>query len=211
MLLKASNNIPFELFHRCMYMRFVLSMMLSLTLTFGYAQVDPTNPGQLNDREIGEIDTSTTKSNSILKVFEGNPGKAAFRGLLIPAGGQIYNRRWWKVPLALGVEGATIYNLVYSYQRFSFWDDEYRIVALEGGEPSTIITDGDLILRRRNSWRSKREMAWVYFAVGHVFTAFEAYIDRHLLEFDVSDDLTFDVIPSELGPVPSFTFAISLN
>ncbi len=169
------------------------------------------------DTNVTSVDTIVERRNGILDVFEGNPGTAAIRGLLIPAGGQIYNKRWWKVPLALGVEASTIYYLIYSYGRFEYWDENYILV--KDSPPGTVITDPELIrgltpelvLKKRNSWRSQKEMAWVYFAIGHIFTAFEAYIDRHLIEFDVSDDLTFTPIQVGLGIYPAVNYTIPLH
>lgn len=166
----------------------------------------------INPDTTTKSDTSSqTIHNGLLEVFEGNPGKAAIRGLLYPAGGQIYNKKWWKVPIALGIEAGTISYLVYTYNRYSFWNDEYISVAINKNTPKTSLTTSALILKQRNKARGNREMAWVYFAAGHIFTAFEAYIDRHLIEFDVSDDLSFRLIKSQLGPVPSLTYTIPLN
>src|SRR5688500_14154300 len=60
------------------------------------------------------IDTSADgKKKSKVRVY--NPGKAAMRSAIIPGWGQIYNRKYWKVPIiyaALGITaGVFFYNL----------------------------------------------------------------------------------------------------
>jgi len=194
-------------------MRWLSIILLFLAqLAFGQTQ-DPTAPGALSPDSINtaDIDTVLERRNGMLDVFEGNPGKALFRGLMIPAGGQIYNKRWWKVPLAIGIEAGTVGWLIYSYDLYGKWNDEYQNVVLSNNPPTLGQPNHDLILRNRNNLRSAREMAWVFFAVGHLFTAFEAYIDRHLLEFDVSDDLTFKSEMSNFGPIASVGYAIPLT
>lgn len=156
-------------------------------------------------------DSTVKRNNGLLTVFEGKPGTALWRGLIIPSGGQIYNRQWWKVPLALGAEGAAIYWLAYTYDRFSAWDQEYINVAINGDPPSTTLNNEQLILKKRNYWRTQRELGWVIWGVTHIFIAFEAYIDRHLIDFDISDDLTFIPEMTVLGPVTSLSYSIPLN
>ena len=196
---------------RLLVMRLLAFILLFAPIFLVGQTIDPTNPGARPiDTSFAAVDTAIERRNGILDVFEGNPGTAALRGLMIPAGGQIYNKRWWKVPLALGVEGATIGYLVYSYNLYNKWDAEYRHV-IAGGIPTLGQTNTELILKNRNQLRSDRELAWVIFAVGHIFTAFEAYIDRHLMEFDVSDDLTFTPTVSPFGISPSLTYSIPLH
>jgi len=192
-------------------MRSFLVILMCCVAGLAGAQTEEANPASVtSDSATAVTDTIVERRNGILDVFEGNPGKAAVRGLLIPAGGQIYNRRWWKVPLALAVDAATISYLVYAYQQFGIRDTQYDAWISDEILPDGFST-GSLLLKSRNSWRQQKELGWVFFAVGHIFTAFEAYIDRHLLEFDVSDDLTFMPTQTLLGPVPAITYTIPLS
>jgi len=198
---------------RCMTMKaWIIVILLAAVMQVATAQFTDAPPAAGADTAAAQVDTTVERRNGILDVFEGNPGRAAIHGLLIPAGGQIYNRRWWKVPLALGVEAGTISWLAFAYERYDHFDAMYiraidsDIMVEPDDEP-----DAGIILQNRNNWRSRREMGWVFFAAGHIFTAFEAYIDRHLLEFDVSDDLTFMPVQSLIGPVPAVTYSIPLT
>jgi hypothetical protein len=55
------------------------------------------------DTSFNEADTIINKGG-FFSIFKGKPGKAALYSLIIPGGGQIYNKKWWKVPLALGID-----------------------------------------------------------------------------------------------------------
>ena len=46
-------------------------------------------------------DSSKIVDNTFFDIFNGKPGKAAFYGLVAPGGGQIYNKKWWKLPFLL--------------------------------------------------------------------------------------------------------------
>jgi len=193
-----------------------IGIILLFTAQMAFGQTEGPSASEnsaLDSAAIADLDTIVERRNGMIDLFEGNPGKALFRGLMIPAGGQIYNKRWWKVPLALGIEAGTVGYLIYTYDLYDTWNKEYISVVIDKNDPNPELNqpNPDRIIRNRNSLRSDREMAWIFFAVGHLFTAFEAYIDRHLLEFDVSDDLTFKSELSNFGPMACLGYAIPLS
>lgn len=156
-------------------------------------------------------DSSTIVSNTFFDIFTGNPGKAAFYGLIIPGGGQAYNRKWWKLPIALGVEGGLIYLIVTNTQEYNGYQDAY-LRNLKGEVfPYRGTSDVSILRSRRDSARKSREYAWVGFIIGHIVVLLEAFIDRHLTEFDVSDDLTFKPIITDFGQYNGLTYTIPLN
>src|SRR5215510_7065651 len=62
------------------------------------------------------------KVDSLIKA-QHSPRKAAVRSAIIPGWGQIYNRKYWKVPIvwgALGVTGYIFFNNLYTYQDLKF-------------------------------------------------------------------------------------------
>lgn len=156
-------------------------------------------------------DSSKIVSNTFFDIFTGNPGKAAFYGLIIPGGGQIYNKKWWKLPLVYAIEGGLFYLVVSNTSLYNGYQDAY-IRNLKGENFVYQGTSDVSILRgRRNTYRQLREYSWVGFIAGHIIVLFEAFIDRHLMEFDISDDLTFTPIPSDLGLLNGITYTIPLN
>lgn len=141
-------------------------------------------------------DTSTqkvAKRNTFSTIFSGKPGRAALYSLLIPSGGQIYNKKWWKVPLALGVDGYFVYNLSNKYSEFRKYDA--IVTDYNNGISNPEVSESSARNFRAQA-RTNREYAWVYLIVGHLVTVFDAYVDRHLLDFDISPDLTFGSSPA---------------
>jgi len=70
-----------------------------------------------------ELLKESIKEDSIVgffSLFKGEPGRAALYSLVIPGGGQFYNRRWWKVPLAIGAD-VTAVSIALS------WSEQYCI------------------------------------------------------------------------------------
>ena len=144
------------------------------------------------------VDTSSTEAaskNTFLDLFQGKPGKAALYGLLIPSGGQIYNRKWWKVPIALAIDGFTIYNMVQAKRDLDFYQDQYITLLNENGSSSEI----NRARLYRNRAQRNYDYGRVYFVLGHILTVVDAYIDRHLMDFDISDDLSFQPVRIDQG------------
>ena len=128
----------------------------------------------------------------------------------IPGGGQVYNRRWWKVPLVygglLGAIAAADFNQT-RYTRFvnalearclgegnvaesPFSECQPRFIDFDERIPNSALVQG------RNAADRNRQTAYIGIFVVYLLQAVEAYTDAHLQEFDISDDLSF-----RLGPV----------
>ena len=182
--------------------------------SLGQAQDIPIIPeNRDSDVQVQEetSDSTTIVDNTFFDLFEGNPGRAAFYGLIIPGGGQIYNKKWWKLPLVYGLEGFLIYRIVSTTSLYNGYQDAY-LINLSG----TVFeyrgtSDVSILKRNRDSLRKDREYSWVFFIGGHLITIFEAFIDRHLIEFDVSDDLTFTPVVTDIGIFNGITYTIPLN
>jgi hypothetical protein len=166
----------------------IISILTVFISTLAYGQI---NNGALDafGRPI-LIDTTTNENDTIINkngffsLFKGKPGRAAFYSLVIPSGGQIYNKRWWKVPLALGIDGGLTYVLINNRKLYGEAQDLYEIA----------LNDKDPLASRykdqRDYYRKWSEYAWVWLIGGHLLTVIDAYVDRHLMDFDVSPDLT---------------------
>ncbi len=130
--------------------------------------------------------------------------KNALLWAAIPGGGQVYNKRWWKVPLVygglLGVIAAADFNQT-NYTRFTRALENRCVsqpddcVPVEDEFPTDRISDSALLSARVNADKNRQTSYIGIFAV-YLLQAVEAYTDAHLQEFDISDDLSF-----KLGPV----------
>ena len=151
------------------------------------AQQPPVTESNPSELEQDSSSYDAPKRNTFSVIFSGKPGRAALYSFVFPSGGQIYNKRWLKVPLALGVDGYFLYNLLNKQKEYNKYNDIVNIYNAGGTYPD--ITEQSA-LNFRAAARTNREYAWVYLIVGHLVTVFDAYVDRHLMDFDISPDLT---------------------
>jgi len=185
---------------------YIIIILLSATLLS--AQIDRVYQPELETSSadtLTELDSLINK-NGFFSLFKGKPGKAALYSMILPGGGQLYNKKWLKVPVAWAIDGFTIYNIIESTRQYNIAQNEYVRILKEGGNTPRAKAVRDI-------YRTRREYSWVYFGIGKLITIIDAYVDRHFMGFDVSDDLS--MLPfTELNGINSvngLSFMINLN
>jgi Family of unknown function (DUF5683) len=147
-----------------------------------------------------------------------NPRKAALLGLVIPGGGQAYNQKWWKIPIvyaALGGVGYVQYNNV---TQFRYYRDNY-IFRVDGdsltiSDPRLIRLDDRTLKANRDIARQNLEYSSVILGLTVLLSVTDAFVDAHMRNFDVSDDLSLQFRPKIQDAVPggpAFGIGIALQ
>ena len=130
-----------------------------------------------------------------------NPRTATLLAL-IPGAGQIYNRRYWKLPIVWGGVGALGYFMVKTKVEFECHKRTYleHIDDLESTNymcsiSDTSLSDANLKIVRDNA-RSDSEVLIMSFTLFYGLTIIDAFVDAHLIGFDIDDDLSLQIKPS---------------
>jgi len=119
------------------------------------------------------------------------PKKATYLAL-VPGLGQIYNKKYWKLPIVYGGFAALIYSV-------SFYQNEYDIVRQavldkKAGRPISDPTlqplDDANLVSLRDFYRDSRDLSWIGIGGLYALQIIDAAVDAHLQEFDVSENLT---------------------
>jgi hypothetical protein len=120
------------------------------------------------------------------------PSKAGLLSALLPGAGQIYNGRWWKVPLAVGAVGGTLYGEFFYQNRYKIFVQarENRINGIPDDNPLTRSRQGSNIDANINLFRTQRDIFIAYVALAHAAQILDAVVDAHLRDFDIGDDLS---------------------
>lgn len=165
-------------------------------------------------KKITKVDTSTATAFS--------PRRAAIRSAIIPGWGQVYNKKYWKVPLvyaALGITGATFrYNLK-TYKDISF---AYRtLVARDTPNYNNVATylsefvkrgDQNALNNYRAEFRKNIDYSVLFFLFFWGLNVVDATVDAHLKGFNVNNDLSMKIKPAfntgGSGPGLSLVFDI---
>ena len=144
--------------------------------------------------------------------------RAALMSAILPGAGQVYNKKYWKVPLIYG-GGAVLYYFI----RIN--NDEYKKykeaqVLRSDNDPLTVddfpqFTNEDLE-SRKDYYRRNRDLSYILAGTLYVLNIIDAYVDSQLMDFDVSDNLSLKLNPSihttnDNHPVPSLNLVLSLK
>lgn len=193
-------------------MKYILLLLFSLYFVPLLAQPDSTSISTIDTTTSAlsmEKDTSIAKEPgffSFLKEPGFSPKKSAFYSAIFPGGGQLYNRQYWKAPIALGAVGTAgyfVYDNTVEYRRFR---EAYRLRV--DGDPLTVdefannpnATDADLA-EIRDQYRKWMEQSYIAVVVVYALQVLEAYTAAHLKNFDIDDDLSLNWQPTVKMPV----------
>ncbi len=149
------------------------------------------------NENLSQIDTITEPQDTIIgffNIFKGEPGKAALYSLVIPGGGQIYNRKWIKAPVIILADATAFFVAGYWTREYNIFDAQY--LQFVNGERLNIqgVSNPSTLISQRNTLRKYRDYSWFAAGIVHMITVIEAFVDRHLLEFDMNEDLTMELI-----------------
>lgn len=143
--------------------------------------------------------------------FNPDPTRAVWMSALFPGLGQLYNRRYWKLPIVvgafMGLGYATNWNntMLRDYTRAysdimdsdpttkSYMDFFAPTVKEEDLDKSWLT---DLLRRRKNYYRRNRDLCIICMVGVYAIAMIDAYVDAQLAHFDISPELSVDIAPT---------------
>lgn len=162
-----------------------------------------------------ELDKTTKKTLKMSEPFKPNPTKAVLYSAIFPGLGQIYNRKYWKLPIVYGGVIGLIYAITWNGRMYSEYTNAYVAIMsdnyIERAEDyihifsadkdpsawsaSTLQNYRESIRRRRDFNRRNRDLS-IIAAVGvYALCMIDSYVDAQLYDFNMSPDLSFRVEP----------------
>jgi len=128
------------------------------------------------------------------------PKKAGYLSAVLPGLGQAYNKRYWKIPIIYGALGTVGYFISWNNNKYQQYRNAYLLKksfpADELDDPLAIQISEDNLKRGIDYYRRNRDMLMIVLVGVYLIQVLDAHIDAHLMEFDVSEDLTFRIEPS---------------
>ncbi|MBD8978359.1 MAG: hypothetical protein EGQ88_07255 [Prevotellamassilia timonensis] len=147
------------------------------------------------------------------KVFVPNPTKALWLSLVCPGAGQIYNRKYWKLPFIYGGFLGCAYALMWNQMMYRDYSQAYLDIMddnpntnsyLDMLPPRYDITGREdqfknIFKRKKNFYRRYRDLSAFCFVGVYLLSVVDAYVDAQLSVFDISPDLSMRVEPAVIG------------
>jgi len=133
-----------------------------------------------------------------------HPRKALIYSAVFPGLGQIYNQKYWKVPIIYGIGGAIVYTYFYNQKYFVELRNAYEEVYYMDTPPDVYEFRGRLVYndiegvlyRAMDNARTDRDYSVVGIGALYFLNIIDAMIDAYFYEYDVSDDISLKLEPS---------------
>ena len=156
------------------------------------------------------------QATAIAPLWQPNSTKALLWALL-PGGGQIYNRKYWKLPIVWGALTACYYAISWNNRQYRDYHEAYRDImsadpatntawlafAPAGAKAEDYAQYSSLrsTLKRGNDYyRRYRDLSIVATVLVYGLSLLDAYVDAELYTFDISPDLSLRLSPEIAVP-----------
>ncbi len=136
------------------------------------------------------------------------PQKAAMYSAVLPGLGQVYNRKYWKLPIVYGGFAALTYWTVFNHDNYIRYQTALEL-RTDGNPHSVDEFAGDprfteqVLTDYMDFYRRGRDRAIIWTAGFYALTILDAVVDAYLYDFDVSEDLSLRVSPFYMNHHPS--------
>ncbi|MDE7412107.1 MAG: hypothetical protein K2M94_08730 [Paramuribaculum sp.] len=174
--------------------------------------------------------TIVTKAPVNVKVFTPDPTRAVWLSALCPGLGQIYNRRYWKLPIVIGGFMGLGYGLSWNNSMLTDYSKAYTDIM--DNDPNTHSymnffppnTKEEMLNKswlervlksRKDMFRRNRDLCIISMVGVYLLAMVDAYVDASLSNFDISSDLSIHASPCVLRdsmnpyPAPGVLLAIT--
>lgn len=152
---------------------------------------------------IAQGETKKEKKNrkTAIEKREHSPHKATLWALL-PGAGQIYNKKYWKLPIVYAGFGVIGYFIIANQKEYNKYNDAYICSAKADNDTSFVCTDPigsqyetSYIQSYRDYYRRNLELSWIIMGAWYILQMLDATVDAHLFHWEVDDNLTLRVDP----------------
>ena len=174
--------------------KFFALILLAILLpsSFAFAQIDTLPKGLSLKKKLGQ-----------------SPREAALRAAVLPGWGQLYNKKYWKIPLVYGGAAGIGYGIYWNNAQYQFFRSSYQEVFLSGNPQNLNLQRIEVL---RNEFRRNKEQLIIFGILFYGLTIVDAIVDAHFSTYDISDDLSLRYFPKiDFSPQGQSYLAFSLQ
>ncbi len=218
-----------------------MMLMCAMSLLAAAAQDSPMSANMVAPRDTVILSDSTATLTGTLTEpsktaldaklrFNPDPMRAMWLSALCPGLGQIYNRRYWKLPIVIGAFVGLTYGTTWNNRMLTDYSKAYRDIS--DNDPNTrsymdfyppTVKESDLdkswltntLKNRRDYYRRYRDICIIAMAAVYLINVVDAYVDASMMHFDVTPDLSMrwgpTVLESHNSKLPAVGLGCSLD
>jgi hypothetical protein len=138
------------------------------------------------------------------------PKKAALYSAILPGAGQVYTKKYWKVPIIYGGLITSAYYINESNDFYQLYKSTY-LNRLDGDFTDNLnYSDSDLRTLTEH-YRRNREVSALLFTLTYILNIVDASVNAHLFDYDVSEDLSLHIQPVYFSKENASGISLSFN
>ena len=138
------------------------------------------------------------------------PKKAGLYSAILPGSGQIYTKKYWKVPVIYGGLITSAYYINESNDFYQLYKSTY-LNRLDGDFTDNLnYSDSDLRTLTEH-YRRNREVSALLFTLTYILNIVDASVNAHLFDYDVSEDLSLHIQPVYFSKENASGISLSFN
>lgn len=119
-----------------------------------------------------------------------DPKRATLLSAVFPGAGQMYNRKYWKLPIVYGGAFVLGYYIRLNHQQYVLTRDSYLLVKAGKRDRYNGAYTAEQLVQLREYWRRNRDLLIIISGFTYLLNIADAAVDAHMSSFDVSDDLS---------------------
>ena len=140
------------------------------------------------------------------QINEKSPKKAAILSI-VPGAGQVYTKKYWKIPIIYSALIASGYYINENNSEYKKYRDTY-LNRMNGQSDDLDYTDSELITLK-DYYKRNREISIMLFSLTYILNIIDASVNAHLSEYEVNEDISLGIRPIKIQD--NFYSGIALN
>ncbi|MAZ54671.1 MAG: hypothetical protein CMP55_02570 [Flavobacteriales bacterium] len=150
--------------------------------------------------------TQSIKDNKIKSAT-----KASILSIILPGSGQIYNKKYWKVPIIYSSLATSIYFICDNQKKLTNYENAYNDRFNGRTDDYIDVYNNTQLISIIDYYERNRDISMMITAAIYLLNIVDASVDAHLFDFDVSEDLSIETKPEIINTPNGKTKALSIK
>ena len=141
-----------------------------------------------------------------------SPRKAAILSATLPGLGQIYNKKYWKIPIIYAGLLTSAYYINDNNVQYKLYRDAYLKRLDNNPDNDNFVgeySSGDLLILK-DFYRRNREVSILCFVGTYIINVLDASVDAHLFDYDISEDISLQMTPTSTANFNGLSLTLNL-
>ena len=141
-----------------------------------------------------------------------SPRKAAILSATLPGLGQVYNKKYWKIPIIYAGLLTSVYYINDNNIEYKRYKDAYLRRLDNNPDNDDFVgeySSGDLLILK-DFYRRNREVSILCFIGTYIINVLDASVDAHLFDYDISEDISFQITPTSTANFNGLSLTLNL-